>query len=148
MTYDEHGPWGEPGPVSGVDWVEACLCFSTGLVDPSRLLIGLPAYGYDWDLTASDPENGIYSAEYVSWRDFPFIESQLGVTGHWDASSQSPYLYYTRDGHEHVLWYEVPMSIAYKLALIAQYQLAGLSVWALGLEDIHFWQGIAEELTG
>lgn len=148
MTYDEHGPWGEPGPVSGVDWVEACLRFSTGLVDPSRLLIGLPAYGYDWDLTASDPQNGIYSAEYVSWRDIPAIESQLGVTSNWDAPSQSPYLYYTRDGHEHVLWYEVPMSIAYKLDLIAQFQLAGLSVWALGLEDIHFWQGIAEELTG
>jgi len=146
MTYDEHGPWGEPGPVSGVDWVEACLRFTTGLVDPVKLLIGLPAYGYDWDLTASDPESGVYSAQYVSWRDFPFIESQLGVVSHWDSPSQSPYLYFTRAGHEHVLWYETPMSIAYKLALIAQYQLAGLSVWALGLEDIHFWQGIAEEL--
>jgi spore germination protein YaaH len=71
MTYDQHGPWGEPGSVAGANWVEECLAYTTSLVDPAKLLIGLPAYGYDWDLNASDPESEVYSAESFSWKDVP-----------------------------------------------------------------------------
>jgi spore germination protein len=54
---------------------------------------------------------------------------------------------YTQDGHDHQAWYENPESIRAKTALVAQYDLAGLSMWALGLEDQSFWQAAIQGMV-
>lgn len=142
MTYDEHGPWGEPGALAGADWVETCLQFAVSQVEPKKLLIGLPAYGYDWDLTASDGSTGSYIASDVSWKDFPALLEKEGAEMKWDSSSQSPYLTYSEEGHAHVVWFENEESIRIKTALVKKYNLAGISVWALGKENESFWQAV------
>ena len=139
MTYDQHGPWGEPGPVSGADWVEACVIYAASLVDPDKLLIGLPAYGYDWDLTASDPGSGSYTASSFSWTDIPTLLAKPGAALQWDAAAQSPAVTYTEGGHVHEAWYENAESLRAKTALVTRYKLAGLSMWSLGQEDESFW---------
>ena len=55
MTYDENGSWGEPGPSAGLDWVEQSVKYAASMVAPAKISFGIPAYGYDWDLT--DPSN-------------------------------------------------------------------------------------------
>jgi spore germination protein YaaH len=135
MTYDEHGPgWSGPGPVSGFDWVTSCVSYARSLVDPSKLLIGLPAYGYDWDVTAGTGTD-------FSWTGVPALLVRPGATSHWDAISQSPSVTY-RDssGHSHEAWFENARSIEAKTGLVTQHRLAGLSMWALGKEDLSFWQ--------
>lgn len=144
MTYDQHGPWGEPGPVSGEDWVESCVVYASSLVDPSRLLIGLPAYGYDWDLTASDKTKKTYSASDFPWTDVPALLAKSTSVAQWDAGSQSPFLTYTENGHDHIAWYESAGSIQAKTKLIPKYNLAGFSMWSLGQEDQSFWQAAIE----
>jgi spore germination protein len=146
MTYDEHGDWSGPGPVAGADWVEDCVAFAASLVDPSKLLVGLPAYGYDWDLTASNPGQGNYSVSGFSWIDVPALLARPGAVQHWDVASQSPWVTYTRSGHSHEAWYENPASIQAKTALVSQYNLAGLSMWSLGQEDLTFWQAAVSGL--
>jgi spore germination protein len=143
MTYDEHGSWSEPGPVSGVDWVEDCVAYAVSLVDSTKLLVGLPAYGYDWDLTDSDPASWTYSATSFSWSDIPALLAKPGAVEHWDDASQSPYVDYTEGGHRHEAWYENADSLRAKTALIAKYSLAGLSIWSLGQEDDGFWSAVA-----
>ena len=145
MTYDQHGPWGEPGPVSGADWVEACVAYAVSLVDPAKLLIGLPAYGYDWDLTASDPASWTYSATSFSWggvaaSGIAALLAKPGAVEHWDVASRSPYVTYTERGHRHEAWFENAASLRAKTVLIARYGLAGLSMWSLGQEDAAFWE--------
>ena len=140
MTYDQHGPWSEPGPVSGADWVEDSVIYASSVVYPSRLLVGLPAYGYDWDLTSSDKSKNTYSAHDFSWTDVPALLAKPAAAVHWDAGSQSPYVTYTVNGHDHVAWYENPQSIRAKTELITKYNLAGFAMWALGKEDQGFWQ--------
>jgi spore germination protein YaaH len=147
MTYDQHGPWSEPGPVSGLDWVENCVAYAVSVVDPAKLLIGLPAYGYDWDLTESDPESWTYSATSFSWSGvaasgIPALLAKHGAVEHWDAASQSPYVTYTERGHRHEVWFENATSLRAKTALIAKYGLAGLSMWSLGQEDEAFWEAL------
>ncbi len=146
MTYDQHGPWGEPGAVAGVDWVEACLEYAVSHVAPEKLLIGLPAYGYDWDLTASNISQNMYTAGDVSWKDFPALLEKDDTEMTWDPVSQSPYLTYSVEGHAHVVWFENEESIRVKTALVKKYDLAGISMWALGKEDASFWQVIWIEL--
>jgi len=145
MTYDQHGPWSDPGPVSGADWVEDCVAYAASLVDPAKLLIGLPAYGYDWDLTDSDPESWTYSATSFSWSGvaasgIAALLAKPGVVEHWDAASRSPYVTYTERGHRHEAWFENAASLRAKTGLIAEYGLAGLSMWSLGQEDAAFWE--------
>ena len=134
MTYDEHGPWSDPGAVSGVDWVDSVLKYSTGLVSPAKLLIGLPAYGYDWSSDSSSSD--------ISWTDFPSLLTKEGVSTHWEDSTQSPWLTYTEKDLTHTVWYENVESIQAKSALVEKYQLGGWSMWALGKEDQSFWDAI------
>ncbi len=140
MSYDQHGPWSEPGPVAGLDWVEACVAYNASLVDPGKLLLGLPAYAYDWDLTTWDADADEWSVRDWYWTDIPDLllkpDAQVGR----DATAQSPYLTYTENGHDHVVWYEDVESIRLKAQLVSQYHLGGLSIWALGQEDESFWQ--------
>lgn len=143
MTYDEHGPWGDPGPVSGADWVEACVAYAVSLVDPAKLLIGLPAYGYDWDLTDSDPASWTYSATSFSWADVPNLLAKPGAIERWDTTSESPYVTYIERGHRHEAWFENAASLRAKMTVIAEYGLAGLSMWSLGQEDEAFWEAAA-----
>jgi spore germination protein YaaH len=142
MTYDEHGPWSDPGPVSGADWVEDCVAYAASLVDPAKLLIGLPAYGYNWDLTAFVPSREEYSAEAFSWSDISELLTRPGAVEHWDAAAQSPYVTYTERGHRYEAWFENAESLRAKTALIAKYHLAGLSMWSLGQEDASFWSAV------
>ncbi len=142
MTYDEHGPWSDPGPVSGLDWVEPCIAYAVSLVDPAKLLIGLPAYGYDWDLTGSSPDRGEYSVEAFSWSGIAALLEQPGGTEGWDTASRSLYVTYIEGGHQHEAWYENAASLRAKMALIAEYNLAGLSMWSLGQEDEAFWEAL------
>jgi spore germination protein YaaH len=143
MTYDQHGPWSEPGPVSGADWVEDCVAYAVSVVDPAKLLIGLPAYGYDWDLTDSDPESWTYSATSFSWSGIAALLAQPGAIERWDTASQSPFVTYIERGHRHEAWFENAESLRAKTALIAEYGLAGLSMWSLGQEDANFWSTVS-----
>ncbi len=140
MTYDQHGPWSEPGPVSGADWVEDCVAYAVSLVDPAKLLVGLPVYGYDWDLTDSDPESWTFSATSFSWGGIAALLARPGATEGCDTASQSPFVTYTEHGHRHEAWFENAASLRAKTALIAEYDLAGFSMWSLGQEDEAFWE--------
>jgi spore germination protein YaaH len=51
---------------------------------------------------------------------------------------------YTADnGTSHVVWYEDTQSIPLKSALAVTYNLAGVSVFALGFEDQTFWEAVS-----
>jgi spore germination protein len=145
MTYDENGPWGDPGPVAGYDWMEGCVQYAVTAIDPAKLLIGLPAYGYDWNLDAPDGSTDF------AWKDVADILARTGAVPAWDSRSLSAHIAYTntigtQDGSAHVAWYETPEGIAAKSALVRRYRLAGLSMWVLGDEDLCFWQAVAAGL--
>ena len=145
MTYDQHGPWGEPGPVAGLDWVDESSAYAAELVDPAKLLLGLPAYAYDWDLGvfAAGEEDAVAD---VYWTDMPELLALPGARVERDAAANSPYLHYSLDGDEHVVWYEDAASIRAKASLVGHYNLGGIAVWALGQENASFWQAANEPL--
>lgn len=136
MTYDEHSRGGGPGPVASIGWVESVLQFATGQVPPSKILLGIPAYGYDWP-----PGGG--NARAVTYALAMEIASRNGAQIRWHPQHKVPYFQY---GGGRQVWFEDRYSLAYKLDLVNKYRLRGIALWRLGQEDPRFWQVIAERL--
>jgi len=139
MTYDQHGPWSEPGPVAGLDWVAETTTYAAELVDPAKLLLGLPAYAYDWDLAAyqAGAEDAVGE---LYWIDLPELLALPGARVGRDTAADSPVLRYSRDGRQHEVWFEDTASIRAKADLVGRFNLGGVAVWALGQADESFWQ--------
>lgn len=136
MTYDEHIPSGQPGPVAGSDWMLASLQYAASLVPSTKLLLGLPAYGYDWNRTRN-------TGTSVSFKDTPTLIAKTGATPLWDASTQSGHFNYTAtDNSAHEVWYETAQGLQAKAAMANTLNLAGVSMWVLGAEDTNFWNAI------
>ena len=136
MTYDEHVP-GEPaGPVAGIDWMQADLDYAVSQILPDKLLLGLPAYGYDFDVSH---DTGVT----VEWKDTQALVKSTGAKPAYDPASESEFFnYVASDGSHHQVWYEVPQGIQDKAHLAVTLNLAGVSMWALGFEDASFWSAV------
>ena len=77
----------------------------------------------------------------IYWKKIPALIAKAGAVPQWDAASSSPYFSYAADnGTSHVVWYENAESIPLKSTLAVSYNLAGVSVFALGFEDQTFWE--------
>ena len=141
MTYDNSGTWSTPGPTAGIDWVENVLKYATSLVPAENLLIGLPAYGYEWNLTTGTGHRA------VSLKVVDSIIEQTKPTIHFDLKSQTPYFHYTdANGHNRIIWYENEASINAKMNLVEKYNLGGVSIWRMGLENEVFWNTVNSRL--
>jgi spore germination protein YaaH len=57
MLYDQHWPGSEAGPISAPDWVSRHLTRVVAEVGASRVVAGLPLYGYHW--TKGKPGVGV-----------------------------------------------------------------------------------------
>jgi spore germination protein len=139
MTYDQNGPWSSPGPVAGKDWMEQSLQFAVSTVPAAKVLMGLPAYGYDWNLTTNNANDD----KQIPWKDIPTLISNTKAVPQWDTATSSPYFTYKAgDGSNHVVWYENAKSIKEKTHFTVSYNLGGVSMWAIGLEDGTFWKSV------
>ncbi|HET7176147.1 MAG TPA: glycosyl hydrolase family 18 protein [Gammaproteobacteria bacterium] len=141
MTYDENVPGGAPGPVDGSDWMQACLKYAATQIPADKVLLGLPAYGYDYDTTAG-------TGTSVAWKDIPALLQSTGATAQWDGTTNSPFFDYTDSkGDTHEVWYEDTRSIQLKSSYAVSLGLEGVSMWALGDEDASFWTAVEAGLA-
>ncbi len=125
-----------PGSVAPISWVTASLSFAASQIPPSKILLGVPLYGYDWDTTAGPPARAVRYPESAA------IAAQQGVAIQHDATQQSARFSYTKDGHNHEVWFEDRASLDPKLALVTPQGLAGVAAWRLGHEDPQVWQAL------
>ncbi|MEJ8553388.1 glycosyl hydrolase family 18 protein [Tepidibacter sp. Z1-5] len=139
MTYDEHYPGGSPGPIASINWVENVINYATSVIPKEKILLGTAAYGYDWSSngTKAYSISGIYN-----------LASTCGSSILWDSTSQCPYFTYTdSNGISHTVWFENDKSISYKLDLVNNYDLSGIAIWRLGLENSDYWTTIKNKLN-
>ena len=136
MTYDEHVPGYGAGPVSGSDWMRAALVYAESQIPAAKILLGLPAYGYDWNLTTG-------GGSAVTWKNIPALLASTHAVEQWDSASDSPYIdYVAQDSSQHQVWYENTRSIKLKSHLAVSLGIGGVSMWALGYEDATFWNAV------
>jgi spore germination protein YaaH len=132
MAYDQHSSASGAGPVAALPWVEAVTEFATSRVERDKILLGLAFYGYTW------PRHG-YGIP-ISMRRAVGRAADARVPILWDEQNQVPYY---RVG-SWTVYFEDARSIQLKLDLATREQLAGVSMWRLGLEDPELWEVLGQ----
>jgi spore germination protein YaaH len=140
MTYDYSGPWGEPGPVASLPWVNDVLKYTTSVIPSQKVLMGVPAYGYNWTMA----NNKVVASDVIWWKKANELTKYGPIQ--WDNKSSSPYLKYNKNNQHNEAWFENQYSLGIKLQLVDKYNLGGVALWKMGFEDATFWKTINEKL--
>ncbi len=118
----------------------------------SKLLLGLPWYGREWETVGSTaPSNttGGFTASrtYAYVRNNPAIYS-LG-NKHWENNSFNPYYSYLSGGLNRQCFVDDAYSMRRKFDMVNQRGLGGIGIWALGYDDGYtdYWQAIKDKFS-
>jgi spore germination protein YaaH len=110
----------------------------------ARIILGVPYFGYDWPIAFRGPGAAVHTpvsknggawsigyAEVVS-----FLKKHPSVKPQWDPIAASPYFTYHDTVHktDRQVWYEDVQSLAAKYALAKAAGVAGVGIWALGMD--------------
>jgi spore germination protein YaaH len=144
MAYDQHGiSSSNPGSVAALNWVETNINKMLNLgVDKEKLILGIPFYSRVWtsegDKTTSYPIGMQDELNYLN----------MGNMGNkeWLADEGQYYLEFASGNKTVRLWAEEQESIAEKIKLIKEYNLAGVAAWRRGYEVYDIWKVINENL--
>lgn len=130
----EHGMYTSPGPLASIGWTEAGVNEALRLGLPAgKTLLGIGGYAYDWKANSQVPE-------YLSFEGAMNRARQYRVNVQFDEASQTPmYRYTDSSGAEHQVWFENTSSLLQKITLVNRLELAGISLWRLGIEDPNLW---------
>lgn len=127
MTYEWGYTYGPPMAVSPINQVKRVLDYGVSVIPPEKILMGMPNYGYDWQLPFVQGQS---KAKKISITEAEEIAKQYGAVIEYDQFAQAPYFKYVDEqGKEHVVWFENEQSIKAKLALVDQYGLGGVAYW-------------------
>lgn len=139
MTYDEHGFSSGPGPIASTSWVDAVLKYTVTTIPAKKILMGIPAYGFDWTVGQKNPK-------YISYPMAMELAQQKGQEIQWDDVTKVPYFSYTDEKDaKHEVWFENAKSLSHKLDLIDKYGIKGIGIWRIGMEDPGYWDVIKQK---
>ncbi|MDD4390338.1 MAG: glycosyl hydrolase family 18 protein [Eubacteriales bacterium] len=98
-------------------------------INPDKILMGVPNYGYDWRIPFVQGES---RAERLSNPEAVARAGIYGVEIQYDEIAQAPFFRYTdAEGNNHIVWFEDYRSWNAKFQLLKELGLAGFSIWNL-----------------
>lgn len=135
MTYEWGYTYSAPMSVQPIEEVRKVLTYATSVIPSEKILMGMPNYGYDWTLpyTRGTPARSI---GFITATDLAVANKSPIL---YDEKTQTPYFYYTENGVRHVVWFDDPRSFDAKIALVDEFDLAGVSMWTINRCYIPHW---------
>ncbi len=103
----------------------------TSVVPASKVILGVPYYGYDWPTT-----NGTSTAQ-ATGGETPLSDAVIDASGrptYWDPSTDTAWTSYQVGTQWHETYFDDPTSLALKAGLANSFHIAGLGIWALGMD--------------
>lgn len=129
MTYEWGYKYGPPMAVAPLNMVRRVVDYAVTEIDPAKINLGVPNYGYDWPLPFVRGET---EARTIGNVEAVQIAIQNGADIRFDDTARSPYFEYLDErGTGHVVWFEDARSIRDKYALLPEYGLKGIGVWQI-----------------
>lgn len=148
MAYDYHAhQTATPGPIAPLAWVSEVTAYAIDRIAPSKLIIGLGNYGYDWTAPVNEGDSwqgtGISYDQAVTLskdKSAPVIQ-QTGIDERgYDIGTAPSFTYTDTQGQLHQVWFEDATSLQEKLDLVSGYQAKGVMFWSVGAGDPALWQ--------
>lgn len=134
MAYDYHWSGGPAGAVSPLDWFNYVVSYASSVIPASRLVIGMPFYGYDW------PTGG--TASGVTFSEALKISTQLNRTIRFDQASGEYTFTYVKDGIGREVWFQGAMSTELRIQIVKNHGIDQVAAWSIGAEDPRTWEVI------
>lgn len=128
MTYEWGYTYGPPMAVAPVNKVRQVVEYAVTRIDPSKIDLGIPNYGYDWTLPFVQ---GVSRATTVSNQEAVRIAIEADVPIQFDEVAMSPFFRYEKDGRTHEVWFEDVRSYREKFSLLPAYGLRGMGYWQI-----------------
>ena len=128
MTYEWGHTYGPPMAVAPANQVRSVLEYAVGVIEPSKILMGMPNYGYDWTL----PYVQGRAARSISFAQAEELAREHNATVQFDPEAQAPYFFYMDGTERHVVWFENRESVRARYALVKEFGLGGVSFWTIG----------------
>jgi hypothetical protein len=103
----------------------------TAVVPPQKVILGVPFYGYDWPTSAGT------SGAQATGPESPLSDGVIAASGHptyWDPTTQTAWTSYQVGSQWHETYFDNPTSLALKAQLANSFHIAGLGIWALGMD--------------
>lgn len=142
MGYDEHYYGSEKaGSVASLPWVEQGITDTLKEVPAEKVINGIPFYTRLWKTSA-----GIVTSEAIGMDAADEVISKYKVETYWDKNYSQNYGKFEKGNDLYQIWLEDEKSIAAKMELIKNYNLAGVAEWKLGFERASIWKVIADGL--
>ncbi len=128
MTYEWGYTYSEPRAVAPINEVRRVAEYAKSVIPASRLLLGIPNYGYSWRLPWRSGE----AAETIGNTEALEIAIRRGVPIEFDTAAETPWFIEPRaPGDSREIWFEDARSIQAKLLLMAELNLRGIGVWQI-----------------
>ncbi len=132
MGYDQHSDGGAAGSIAAQDWFEDTLDRRMKELEPSRTIVAIGSYGYDW-VKGQPTQNLTFEEAVLSARD---SEADIVL----DPETSNPHFSFIEDdGKLHDVWFLDGVTAFNEIEAGDAYHLAGYAVWRLGSEDPSIW---------
>lgn len=128
MTYEWGYTYGPPMAVAPINKVREVVDYAVTRIDPAKIALGIPNYGYDWTLPFVQGES---AAKVVGNVEAMQLAASVGAVIQFDETAMSPFFRYEKDGTEHEVWFEDVRSLKEKFSLLPAYGLRGMGYWQI-----------------
>jgi cellulose synthase/poly-beta-1,6-N-acetylglucosamine synthase-like glycosyltransferase/peptidoglycan/xylan/chitin deacetylase (PgdA/CDA1 family)/spore germination protein YaaH len=148
MAYDEHWSSSNAGPVAGQDWYETTLAKRLKELDPSKTIVAIGNYGYNWQAGDTEADEVTFQEAMLSAQESA-DDKKIDALIHFDPVSRNPYFKYEEDdGSQHTVWFLDAVTAYNQMRVASKSNFAGYALWRLGSEDPSLWQIFgADKLT-
>jgi spore germination protein len=130
MAYDYHWSTSEAGPLTPLDWLESVAAYAVMTIPATKITVGLPWYGYDWQ--GSVGKGVTYAAAMAT------AQAQ-GASITRDGNGELTYKY-----ADHTVYFQDAASYDAKVARVRSRfpQIDGFAHWRVGQEDPAVWASV------
>lgn len=144
MTYEWGYRFGSPQAISPINEMKRVVEYALTEIPADKILLGFELYARDWLL----PHVKGQEAETFSPQEALNRAIKYGATIQYDQTAQSPfYRYADEQGRNHEVWFEDARSAQAKFDMVKQYNLRGISYWALGFPFPQNWVLLNENFS-
>ena len=147
MSYDEHYSGSEEaGSVASIGYVQKAAEDTVQLVDPNKVIMGVPFYSRLWKEYEKDGKIKVEVESNLSMASADELVATRGLKPKWDEETAQYYIQYKLDGVRYRAWLEEEKSLKTKVSAMQKAGVAGVAAWKLGDEKEGTWKVIKKTM--